>query len=157
MYQSLSIQKRKSHLGILHIKRSTNREWSMEWKAVKITERTVIKNVRRSSSQDGGIGRNTLLPRTTKTRISSLFIFKIILLLFNYSYLYFPPTAILQPSQNPLPPFHPPYWFCLFVLHSSYWKHFPWLSLPTCPLVNVRLFLVSVSLVTFFFCLLCSS
>ena len=57
--------------------------------------------------------------------MTSHFFFKIILLLFNYSCLYFLPTPPPHPSQTHLPPcFHPPPWFCPCVLYSSSWKPF---------------------------------
>ena len=65
----------------------------------------------------------------------------------------FPPPLYPTPAQpTSLPCFHPPPWFCLCVLYSSSWKPFSPLSLPPSSLAIVRLFLTSMSLVTF--CLL---
>ena len=79
------------------------------------------------------------------------FIFKIILLLFKYSCLHFTPTT---PHPTPaklisLPCFHPRPWFCSCVLYSCSWKLFPSLSPPNSPLVIVKLFLISMSLVIY--------
>ena len=57
-----------------------------------------------------------------------------------------PPTPAKPTS---LPCFHPLPWFCPCVLYSCSWKPFPPLSPPTFPLVTVRLFSISMSLVIF--------
>ena len=76
---------------------------------------------------------------------------KNILLLFKYSCLHFTPTT---PHPTPaklisLPCFHPRPWFCSCVLYSCSWKLFPSLSPPNSPLVIVKLFLISMSLVIY--------
>ena len=84
-----------------------------------------------------------------------IFIFIIFWFLFNYSCLHFLPTPPPLPSQTHLPAcLHRPPWFCICVLYSSSWKLLSSLSLPPFPLAIVRLFLTSMSLVTF--CLLFS-
>ena len=88
--------------------------------------------------------------RESKEFIYFIFIFKIILLLFNYSCLHFLPTPAKPTS---LPCLHPTHWFCPCILYSSSWKPFP-PSPPPSTLVVVRLFLTSMSLVIF--CLLFS-
>ena len=84
-------------------------------------------------------------------------IFKIILLLFNYSCLHFLLTTPPHPrpaKPTSLPCFHPPPWYSPCVLYNSSWKTFPPLSSSPSPLAIVRLFLTSMSLVIF--CLLFS-
>ena len=71
--------------------------------------------------------------------------------MFNYSCLHFLPTPAKPTS---LPCLHPPSWFCPCVLYSSSWKPLSPLSPPHSPLVIVRFFLSSMSLVIF--CLLFS-
>ena len=70
-------------------------------------------------------------------------------------------VCLFSPSLHPtpakptsLPHLHPPPWFCPCVLYSSSCKPLSPLSPPHSPLVIVRLFLTSVSLVIF--CLLFS-
>ena len=66
------------------------------------------------------------------------------------------PSTTLPPPQPSLPPSpaSTPSWFCPCVLYSYSWNPFPPLSLPTSPLVTVKLYLISMSLVLF--CLLFS-
>ena len=91
----------------------------------------------------------------------AFFIFKIILLLFNYSCLHLPPTSSPHPSQTHLPPLIPhPAWLCPCVLYSCSWKSFPHLSshLPSGYCQFVLNFDVSgYILLAFFFCWLGSS
>ena len=71
-----------------------------------------------------------------------------------------PPLPPTPAKPTSLPCFHPPPWFCPWVLYSSSWKPFSPLSPPCSLLAIVRLFLISMSLVilfAFFFCWLCSS
>ena len=84
-----------------------------------------------------------------------LFLFLIILLLFNHSCLHFLPTPLPHPSQTHLPPLLPPSPLVLSMCpYSSSWKPFSPLSPPLSPLAIVRLLLTSMSLVIF--CLLFS-
>ena len=59
-----------------------------------------------------------------------------------------------QASPTSLPHFHPPPWFCPWVLHSSFYIPRSPLSPPHSPLAIITLFLISMSLVIF--CLLFS-
>ena len=88
--------------------------------------------------------------------ISSFFLspflyFLIILLLFNYSCPHLPSTTPLATPAKPisLPCFHTHPRFCPCVLYSCSWKLFRPLSPSTSPLVTIRLFLISMSLVCF--------
>ena len=65
-----------------------------------------------------------------------------------------PPLYPTPAKPTSLPCFHHPLWFCPCVLYSSSCKPLSPLSLPPSPLVIVRLFLTSMSLVIF--CLLFS-
>ena len=82
---------------------------------------------------------------------SSFLFFQIILLLFNYSRLHLPPTtAPYNPSHPHLHPLLPPllgFVHVSFIVVPENLSPFPPLSPPTSPLVTVRLFLISMSLV----------
>ena len=62
-----------------------------------------------------------------------------------------PPLHSSPANPTTLPCLHPPPWFCSCVLYSSSWKPFSPLSPPHSPLIIVRLFLTSMSLVIFCF------
>ena len=60
------------------------------------------------------------------------------------------PPPFPPPHPSPPPTLNPfPLWLCPCVLYSSSWKSFSSLSPPHSPLAIVRLFLTSMSLVTF--------
>ena len=96
---------------------------------------------------------------TASLRLVHLGFFKLLFFVFNYFIVVqlqlpvFTPTTPPPPQPSPSPaPASTSNWFCPCVLHSCSWKPFPLfppLSPPTSPLVTVRLFLISMSLVIF--------